>query len=270
MILVNGEATEVLTATDRGIAYGDGVFRTVAVRAGRVCAWRWQFAKLAADARRLGIACPSQATLHEEVRRSAAGEGDCAVKIIVTRGSGPRGYAPPPQARPRRVVLSSGMPPEWARHGENGVTVRVCALRLSWQPALAGIKHLNRLENVLARAEWDDPTIAEGLLQDGAGNVIGGTMSNLFLVEGDDLVTPDLSRCGVEGVTRERIMAGADRRGRSCRVAALSLERVLAAREVMLVNSLIGVWQVRHLNGRGWDAGETVPSVRQWLDENDD
>jgi aminodeoxychorismate lyase apoprotein (EC 4.1.3.38) len=87
------------------------------------------------------------------------------------------------------------------------VKVRVCQLRLSRQPALAGIKHLNRLENVLARSEWQDPDIMEGLLLDDTGCVIGGTMTNLLAVRGRRLFTPDLSTSGIAGVTRERILA---------------------------------------------------------------
>jgi 4-amino-4-deoxychorismate lyase len=167
------------------------------------------------------------------------------------------------------VVWSAPLHQPPVSYGERGVAIRVCSLRLGWQPALAGIKHLNRLENVLARAEWSDPTIAEGLLQDAAGNVIGGTMSNVFVVEGDALATPDLRRCGVAGVTRERIMEAAGRRGITCHVADLGLDRVLAAREVILVNSLIGVWPVRRLNRRIWSPGMVAASMRQWLDEDD-
>jgi 4-amino-4-deoxychorismate lyase len=166
-------------------------------------------------------------------------------------------------------VLNSPLPQDLAERIKQGVTVRICSLRLGWQPALAGIKHLNRLENVLARAEWHDPAIAEGLLQDWAGNVIGGTMSNLFIVENDNLVTPDLSRCGVAGVTRDRIMAAAKQRAVRCDVAAIGLDRVLAAQEIMLVNSLIGVWQVRQLNDRTW-ARALLARVRQWLGEDAD
>jgi len=205
----------------------------------------------------------------EEVRRCAAGAAACAVKILITRGVGQRGYAPPDRIQPTRVVLRSPMPEIPAERVEHGVRVRMCSLRLGWQPALAGIKHLNRLENVLARAEWNDSSIAEGLLLDGAGSIIGGTMSNLFIVEGGHLVTPDVSRCGVAGVTRERIMAAAKEHEVRCDVAEIRLDRLLAAQEVMLVNSLIGVWQVRQLDDSTWAPGPVAATVRQWLDEHE-
>jgi 4-amino-4-deoxychorismate lyase len=144
----------------------------------------------------------------------------------------------------------------------------MCSLRLAHQPALAGIKHLNRLENVLARAEWNDPEIAEGLLQDTAGNVIGGTMSNLFLLVRDVLLTPDLSRCGVAGVTRERVIEAARRNGITCRAVAVSLDEVLNSTEAILVNSLIGAWRIRQLGAVAWHQDSMTAMVRRWLDED--
>lgn len=270
MILVNGVAVDTVPAADRGLAYGDGVFRTLALRDGRVRAWRRQFGKLAFDAHALGIQCPEEALLREEVRQVCGEEPACAVKIVVTRGSGARGYASPDPARPTRIVSRFPLPQHPAEWIERGVTVHVCALRLGWQPALAGIKHLNRLENVLARAEWSDPGIAEGLLLDGVGNVIGGTMTNVLIVEEKGIATPDLSQCGVAGVTRERVMAGAQQHRVACAVERITLERLMAAQEVMLVNSLIGVWQVRRLEGRAWSPGTVTVRVRRWFDEDGD
>jgi 4-amino-4-deoxychorismate lyase len=270
MILVNGVPADAVPASDRGFAYGDGVFRTFAVHEGKVRAWRRQFGKLASDARALGIGCPEEALLRDEIRKVVGEERACAVKVIVTRGSGARGYACPADARPLRAVLRSPLPQHPVHWVERGVAARVCELRLARQPALAGIKHLNRLENVLARAEWNDPEIAEGLLLDRVGDVIGGTMSNVFVVEEDGIATPDLGQCGVAGVTRERIVDGARRRGHKCTVERIPLERLLAAQELMLVNSVIGVWQVRRLGGRAWEQGGMTAQVRRWLDEDDD
>lgn len=269
MILVNGVATASLPASDRGLAYGDGVFRTFASRNGRVSAWRRQVAKLAADAGALGIPCPEETLLQTEVGEATRDAAQCAVKIIVTRGSGARGYAHPAEPAPTRIVSASALPQYPTHWQERGVAVRLCSLRLAHQPALAGIKHLNRLENVLARAEWNDPEIAEGLLQDSAGNVIGGTMSNLFLLAGDVLLTPDLSRCGVAGVTRERVIEAARRNGVTCRAAAVSLDEVLESTEAILVNSLIGAWRIRQLGAVAWQQDSMTAMVRRWLDEDD-
>lgn len=268
MILVNGVPDGAPAATDRGLAYGDGVFRTLAIRDGRPLAWARQYSKLQRDCLALRIACPPQAALREDLSRIASAEPECAVKIIVTRGEGKRGYAvPQPPAPPASVVMSFPLPDYPPQYLESGVRIRRCALRLGLQTALAGIKHLNRLENVLARLEWSDPAIAEGLLLDSEDNVIGGTMSNLFIVEAGALVTPDLTRCGVAGVTRERVMEAATAHGIFCRVEPFGLERVKTAQEVFLVNSLIGIWQVREMEDSVWQPGVLTPGIRQWLDE---
>jgi 4-amino-4-deoxychorismate lyase len=192
------------------------------------------------------------------------------VRVTVTRGPGLRGYAPPSPANPTRIVMTSALPQYPSDFSAHGIKARICKLRLGFQPALAGIKHLNRLENVLARGEWSDPAVAEGLLLDAENNVIEGTMSNLFIVERGRLITPDLSRCGVAGVTRARIIECAGRHGVGCQVTPVSYERLLQADEILLVNSLIGVWQVRTLDDNIRNRGTFVTRVRQWLDEESD
>lgn len=267
MILVNGAPGDVIAVTDRGLAYGDGVFRTFAVRGGRPQHWQRHYAKLHSDCAALGIACPDEAVLHADLMQAVGRESDCVARITITRGPGERGYARPPVATITRIVMTSAPPEYPSDFAAHGVKVHLCTLRLGLQPALAGIKHLNRLENVLARAEWSDAAIAEGLLLDAEGNAIEGTMSNLFIVEHGALATPDLTRCGVAGVTRERVIESAVRHGMACDVAHIGYRRLLEAEEVLLVNSLIGVWPVRELAGRIWAPGNFAARVRLWLDD---
>lgn len=269
MILVDGLPANAVPADDRGFTYGDGVFRTLAVRKGRAQWWPQQYAKLAADCGALDITPPSESGLLGDLQVIAAQLPDCALRITVTRGSGGRGYVAPEKPQSRRVVSAHPLPEYPAQWLEQGISLRVCDLRLSAQPRLAGIKHLNRLENVLARAEWSDPAIAEGLLLDEAGNVIEGTRCNVFIVEDGALLTPDLSRCGVAGVTRDLVIAAAGRNGLLCRVETISRRRLEAATEVLLVNSLIGVWPVAALEQCRWTNFKVAPLVRKWLDAPD-
>ena len=270
MILVDGAPGELIGATDRGLAYGDGVFRTFAVRRAQPKSWLRQFGKLNHDCAALAIPCPTEETMRADIARITEHEPDCAVKVMVTRGQSSRGYAPPEPTRPARLVMSFPLPEYPADYAESGVRVHLCRLRLGFQAALAGIKHLNRLENVLARAEWSDAAIAEGVLLDGEGNVVGGTMTNLFMFENGALITPDLGRCGVAGVTRDRVIDAAAKHHLSCRVERIALDRLLRAPEVLLVNSLIGAWQIRELGPRKWEPGKLTADVRHWLDEDDD
>jgi len=267
VIRVNGMATDVVPATDRGLAYGDGVFRTLAVRAGRAAHWDRQYAKLALDCRRLGIECPPADILHADMVGVTRGEADAAVKIIVTRGASERGYRMPRQSRPTRVVISSPLPAYPGCYASEGIAAYLCEMRLGTQPALAGVKHLNRLENILARAEWGDDTYAEGIMRDGNGNVIGGTMTNIFIVEGGRLVTPELSHCGVAGVTRDRIFDWCGRERIQCAVETIALDRALVADEVFLVNSLVGVWPVRSIGESAVRTGSVAQRISASLDE---
>ncbi len=264
VMLINGVRSSGLDAMDRGLHYGDGVFRTLKAVAGEVRWWEDHFRKLADDCAALSIPCPDRELLEAEVREIAAGPGVGVVKIIVTRGIGQRGYAMPAEAAPSRIV--SGFP--FSGRENRDVRVRWCELRLSHQPKLAGIKHLNRLENVLARSEWDDADIAEGLLLDEAGRVICGTMTNLFIVEQGGLITPDVSGCGIAGVTRSRIMHAAVQHGQTASVEPISRERLLAADGVLLCNSLVGIWRVAELGQKRWPNSGWAGKLRNWLDEN--
>lgn len=270
MILINGQESQFLSAYDRGLAYGDGVFRTLAMHGGKLQCWTRHYAKLRDDCERLGLQAPSEERLRNEcVRVSPAGERG-VVKIIVTRGQGGRGYAIPQIAQPTCIVMG-GPWPEYPPENEHlGIKARLCSIRLAEQPALAGIKHLNRLENVLARAEWSAPAIAEGLLLDAGGNLIEGVMSNLFMRNGNVLTTPDLSRCGVAGVTRQRILECADQTGMATEIRKITPEELLNADECLVCNSLIGVWQIRELESRKWAAPTITPIIRELLARHHD
>ncbi len=266
MVLVDGAPAAVIPADDRGFAYGDGVFRTLAMRAGMPELWPQQWAKLVADCRALALTPAAEADVRQDISTIAAAMPDCALRITFSRGSGGRGYEMPLNAQTRRVVSGSALPQYPAAFFDQGIRAHVCTLRLAQQPRLAGLKHLNRLENVLARAEWHDPAIAEGLLFDIDGNIIGGTRCNLFIAESGRLATPDLSRCGVAGVTRDLVIASARGRGISCEIETISRERLDAADEVILVNSLIGAWAVAALEQRTWSDFSMTALVRKWLD----
>lgn len=250
MTLVNGRAEACVDAHDRGLAYGDGVFRTLRTEAGEPLWWADHYAKLRADCAALALDCPAEDMLRDDIRRIAlAGSG--VVKIIVTRGSGTRGYFPA-RGAVTRIVMAAPLPPHAAPGAPVDVRVRWCSLRVARQPQLAGVKHLNRLENVLARAEWDDPEIFEGLLSDDADAIIGGVMSNVFWVSAGELFTPDLDTCGVAGVTRARVLRAAARLGLRTRIERLPAAAILAADEVMICNSLIGVRRVARLDDKTW------------------
>jgi 4-amino-4-deoxychorismate lyase len=261
MNLINGSESGALDPRDRGIAYGDGVFRTLKLRGGRPLLWSRQYARLAADSAALGIACPPRQSLDDDLAKIATAHPNGVIRVALTRGSAQRGYAIPGGNAVTRIVSWSELPVLPA----GGVRVRWCKLRLAIQPALAGIKHLNRLENVLARSEWRDPQIAEGLLCDGEGHVIGGTMSNLFALRSGVLVTPQLNGCGIAGVMRELILDSARADGIPVSIAALTPAEIRTADALYLVNSVIGVWPVAALDDLTWGENLFTPQLREWI-----
>lgn len=225
---------------DRGAAYGDGLFETVLLRDGRPLLWDEHLARLARGCHALGIPMPAEHELAAPL--AEAGSGLEVLKLTLTRGSGGRGYRPPASPEPRlRWQLAAFAPAESRWQG--GVRARLCRLRLGIQPALAGLKHLNRLENVLARAEWEDEGVAEGLLCDGEGRLVEATAMNLFWQRDGRLETPRLDRCGVVGTLREALME-------CLPIAEIDAgpEALDQAEAVWLGNSVQGVWPLVRLD----------------------
>lgn len=262
-IWIDGREAGTVPATDRGLQFGDGVFETIGVRHGAPEYLGRHIERLLEGLVRLGIETVPAGILWDEARAISRGTGRGVLKIIVTRGDGGRGYAPPPEARPRRVMVLGPWRGRPAREYERGATVRWCETRLAANPRLAGIKHLNRLEQVLARREWRDPDIAEGLVRDTAGRVVEATSANLFLVEGGLLVTPDLADCGVAGIMRDLVMEAARSDGRKVLCETVHPDRVTAADELFLTNSLLGVLPVGRLDRQSIPVGP----VTRWLME---
>jgi 4-amino-4-deoxychorismate lyase len=267
--LVNGIAAGRIAVDDRGLNYGDGLFETVAWLGGRPRLWHLHYRRLEEGCARLGLAIPEEPLLRAEMKIVAGDTTAAVIKIILTRGSGGRGYRPPAGAATTRIVRRL----DWPRYPEDnqprGVTLRYCDTRLGRNPRLAGIKHLNRLEQVLARAEWDDE-YDEGLMQDESGNVIEGTMSNLFACIEGAIVTPDLSQCGVAGVMRRWVLDTAPRLEMPLRTEAVSTFALDTAQELFITNSLIGIWPVRRLGTREYSVGTVTRRLQDALQRETD
>jgi 4-amino-4-deoxychorismate lyase len=261
-VLVDGVVSTVVPADDRGLMYGDGVFRTLRVLDSAPLWWDEQLRKLADDCKQLGFSVPDTAEWQADWAQIAPDAKQGVLKLWVTRGSGPRGYAPPLCPQIRRGMRFD---PLFIEPVLTPLHMRVCSLKLGWQPRLAGIKHLNRLENVLARAEWTDADIQEGVLLDTADRVIAGVMSNLFIWRQNQLLTPRLDQCGVAGVARARLMRLARAQGIDVMEANLTLPAVFAAEEVMMTNSLWGVRRVERLDSQYWPAAVISPRLEVLL-----
>lgn len=248
LISVNGVLDAAISPLDRGFAYGDGVFETCRYSYGSIPLWSSHRERLLHSAGRLSIPFDGDvlaryldsmlAYLNDEHIEQAV------IKITLTRGVGGRGYRLPDQVAPTYCIgVFPGSPLQTEQY-RRGVNVRICDLRLSQVPALAGMKHLNRLEHILARAEWKDE-FAEGLLLDTHDRVVEATVSNLFVVKHNQLFTPDLSAAGVAGIMRKTIIDKlAPALGLDCHIKDITLDFLHTADEIFLSNSIYGIWPV--------------------------
>ena len=268
--LINGDFNQAISPLDRGFAYGDGVFRTMVIRSGLPVNWPLHYQKLVADCAAIGIVCPSAELLMSDFLQlfsieDVDSEKQEVAKIMITRGEGERGYKPPAVTTPTRVIIKSAMPQYAKESYAGGVQLHVCNTRLSSQVKLAGVKHLNRLENILARMEWRDEDIFDGVLLDQQGGVIECTMSNIFARFDKVLVTPDLSECGVAGITRQRICDVSSALNLTAEVAPLLLSRMLQADELIICNSLYGAFQVSKIGDTTWVQQALAKTFRNLL-----
>ena len=255
-IFRGGTRLDAVPADDRGLAYGDGLFETLRVHQGEVPWWREHWARLQRGAGWIGIPLPEEARVRAEAAALFADNGDGVLKILVTRGAGDRGYAPPVDPAPTWIVSRHAVPAT----GTQGLQLHACATRLASQQALAGIKHCNRLEQVLARAEVERAGADEGLLLDSAGKVIGATAANLFAFVDGRWATPTIVDCGIAGVCRAKLLSTLDAVER-----ALTLAEVQAADAVFLCNAVRGILPVARLGAREWSPHPAVAAARGML-----
>jgi 4-amino-4-deoxychorismate lyase len=241
---VNGRRVSTIDHRDRGLQYGDGLFETMRVERRTVRLIEYHLERVLQGCRRLKIEAPQEQRLRGELERAAKLHGSGVLKLIITRGVGPRGYRPSGSERSTRILSIAARPRARGRSQGKALTVRLCRLKLGTNEALAGLKTLNRLESVLARSEWRDPRIGEGLLRDANDHIVCGTMSNLFLRRGKLLVTPLLDRCGVAGVMRRWVLKQAPAIGLKIAIRRISLRDLRSAEEVFMTNALSGVMSV--------------------------
>jgi 4-amino-4-deoxychorismate lyase len=249
---LNGSRVGDALAFSRGLHYGDGLFRTLLKYDSQLIDLKLQIIKVSHDAQALGLEPPPAELLMEEAAAVSAKVRTGVVKILLLRQSGGRGYKPQ-SAQVDRLLQCHELPDFPARHWREGIAAIRCGLRLGRQPALAGIKHLNRLEQVLASRDWPEGAV-EGILCDERGAPICGTRSNLFWVRDGSLHTPALDGCGVAGVMRDKVLACGTALGLKLRVESRPWSVLLEAEEAFVTNSLIGIWPLRSLEQRVWQA----------------
>lgn len=267
-VLIDGrrapDVARALQAGERGFHYGDGLFETVLIRDARARFLDDHLSRLARGCQSLGIQAPSHALLQGDIERLAAGCAAGVLKIIITRGAGTRGYRPPsPAGEPTRFVALYPAP---SFASSAPIRLRWSATRLGRNARLAGIKHLNRLEQVLAQSEWHDASIEEGLMLDTEGELVSGTASNVFLVRDEVLLTPDLRFCGVQGVMRTQVIRAALGLGLTVSEQPLWPCDLEAASEVFVTNAVRGIRPACQLENLHWADSSIAGKLKEVLE----
>lgn len=259
--LINGELGETVSVQDRGLHYGDGLFETIAVESGKPLLLQQHLQRLRRGGQRLGIEI-DDAVLTMEAEQLATGIDKGVIKILLTRGVSGRGYAFKATQPITRIVMLTPWPDMSSHYHDVGISLCKCQTVLNQQPALAGIKHLNRLEQVLARNEWSE-LYQEGVMCDQDGNVIEGTMSNIFIVNHGELLTPMLDRCGVNGIMRQVVIECARDQGIPLKEDRFGLDSLESANGVFVTNSLIGVWPVKIFVDINYNENDLIKTIQQ-------
>lgn len=251
--LINGAPPKASVLLSRGLHYGDGVFRTLLRVEGRWLDFDRHYVKLVHDCRALGLDPPHVGQLEAELEALGGGRSQAVVgKIILARSGAGRGYAPTSR-QCDRILLRYPAPRYPASCWIEGVAVVRSSVVLAEQPLLAGVKHLNRLENMLAARGWPQG-VQEALLCNAAGHLICGSRSNIFWLRDGRLYTPKLTGCGVAGMMRAKVLDAARAMGITGEPVAAPFEELQSASEAFLSNSLIGIWPLRRVDSQEFGA----------------
>ena len=278
MFQINGKLTNKISVEDRAVQYGDGVFETIAASYRKLHFWKEHYQRLNKGCKILKIKCPSEPFLKKEINKfiektvlAPADEsvqyklGRFVLKIIISRGIGGRGYNPPRNSKPTRILGIYYWPSYPEINYRKGIRMDVCKTRISTQPFLSQIKHLNRLEQIIARSEWQNKNIAESIMLDLNGNVIEGTMSNIFGVKKNIFYTPNIKFSGIEGIMRGVILKLLKKNKKKYMIKKIMLKELLKFDEVFVCNSIFGIWPVIKISKKKFSFGEKTKEIINFL-----
>ena len=263
MFQINGKLTNKISVEDRAVQYGDGVFETIAVKRKILEFWKEHYQRLNKGCKVLKIKCPSEVSLKKEINKfiKKSKKNKFVLKIIISRGIGGRGYNPPTNSKPTRILGIYNWPNYPKKNFKKGIKIGICKTRISTQPYLSEIKHLNRLEQIIARSEWQSKTISESIMLDLNANVIGGTMSNIFGVKKNIFYTPIIKFSGIEGIMRRIILKLLKKNKEKYIIKKITLKEFLKFDEIFMSNSIFGIWPVIKISKKKFLFGKKTKKI---------
>ncbi|MCF8580516.1 aminodeoxychorismate lyase [Enterobacter ludwigii] len=256
MFLINGLEQDSLPASDRATQFGDGCFTTARIRHGDVCLLAEHIRRLQGACEKLLIPFKDWDTLADEMAQRAKVHSSGVLKVIISRGSGGRGYSGANCQHPVRILSVSAYPSHYERWRQDGITLELSPIRLGRNPALAGIKHLNRLEQVLIRAHLEQSDADEALVLDSEGFITECCAANLFWRQGSDVFTPKLDQAGVNGIMRQFCLQQLAHSGFRVVEVNATENALITAEEVVVCNALMPVVPVRACGLQRWPSRE--------------
>ena len=263
MFQVNGKISKTIDVQDRSVQYGDGVFETIAVKEKSLEFWKEHYQRLNKGCKILKIRCPSEIFLKKEINKflKETKKKKLVLKIIISRGVGGRGYNPPRNTKPTRILGIYDWPSYPQINFTKGIQMDICKTRISVQPTLSEIKHLNRLEQIIARLEWQSKAISESIMLDSNNNVIEGTMSNFFGVKKNVFYTSTTKSAGVEGIMRRIILKLLKKNKKKYIIKKITLKEFLKFDEIFMCNSIFGIWPVIKISKKNFSFGKKTKEI---------
>ena len=263
IVLINGAKRSKTTVFNRNTQFGDGLFETCVVESKNILFWPYHIARLNKGCKKLGIAQVDESFWLSDIRKalSISRLNNCVVKIILSRGESLRGYGYSDDIKPVRIVIVSEGPK--SPHSKN-LTLGFCDSGYAQNPKLAGIKHCNRLEQVLAREGLEHD---EGIMLDEGGNVISVTQGNIYSIYANTLNTPRLDQCGIEGTRRTIILEIASELGLQVNVGPLSVDKLMESDEVFVSNSVMGIQSVTKIGDMSFSSNGETESIKSVFEE---
>jgi 4-amino-4-deoxychorismate lyase len=251
LIIVNGQIQNHITVADRSLHYGDGCFTTLGFTQGKLHAWPLHLARLQNNCQRLGIDFGQWQALENDIKQMliqvTAEQSKGVLKIIITRGQGGRGYSPSGAQNPTYIISTHDFPTHYTQWQNHGIDLTISAIKLGKQPLLAGIKHLNRLEQVLVKQELEKTSFDDAIVCSSDNEIIESSAGNIFWLQDEQWFTPYLNECGVEGVMRNQICDVLRKNAQQVKQIEQKLSADFCAQEMFICNSLMEIVPVRSL-----------------------
>ncbi len=264
-VWVNGKPDCQVNPLERGLAYGDGLFATMRFSGGEVLFLRAHLQRLTQGAKRLGFDWCASDSLISQITHLALTRGDGCIKLLLGRGVGGRGYAAPTSGSITEIVSLHAIPSHYSQWQNTGVSLKSSEVKLAQQPLLAGIKHLNRLEQVLIKSKKLPSGFEDWLVMDQKRNVIESSMANLFLVDGNNVITPSIALAGVAGVMREQVIYALIARGFDLHIHDVSYQQLSQFEHGFITNSLFGLVDINRIDNLTYARSSFTHSIRHSL-----